>query len=690
VEEQAWSGILAFVVLAVVLAVVLGPKSGSAATSGDQPTWTVTTPHQMPSGDPFQAMSCPDTAHCWATDIDGGIFATSDGGAHWNEQYELGDGDDFWSIDCPTVDNCVAASPAGPESASPTGTVVWTDDGGSTWTTSVSSPALWGTGSLSCPSATVCYAGGSQRGVAVSTDGGQTWTQLDTPSVVGEVSCPTVSTCFGLSDYDMVGTTDGGSSWNALALPSLYLPISELTCPTTTTCIAVSTYAGYIFQTSDGAASWQQESAPVADLSYTSLQGQISCPSSATCYITARTNTTPQSGVVLESTDGGDTWTSLPLPTNDVYGAMACPTVLVCYVDGDGIGPAGANTQLSDVGPVTSVTATLDPATVGAVATVASTFTTTDIGALGPGGSIFLQAPEGEAFPSDPSDYTVTDGTGANDVIGSVTPAPGNPSEATVVLSQSGITDDDTVAVTVNGFTNPTPTSNDWTLDVSTSADPVPAPSPPVTVNAGPVSLPNSSVLSSPDVAPADGSTPSTVVVSLRDSYGNGVPDKTVDLTEGPTSAVITPADVVTDASGQAVFSVTDTTSEVVQLTATDTTDRSWWARRRSSSAVPSPPPWPCPRPATPQRAGNRSPSRPPSAPTPAAALWPSRPTACPSPVAATLPWRSAPRCARRPGSRPGVPPPVDSGIPSWPSTPMSRRRVRWSTTRRRPASSSS
>lgn len=565
--------ILAVVLVSVASALVLAPTGSGAATPGDAPTWTVTTPPEIPTGDPFQAMSCPDVAHCWATDIEGGIYDTSDGGGNWYEQYGLGGGDDFWSIACPTVENCVAASPAGPESPSPTGTVVWTDDGGLVWTTSTSSPSMWGTGSLSCPSATVCYAGGSQRGVAVSSDGGQTWTQLQTPAVVGEVSCPTVSTCFGLSDYGMVVTRDGGSTWNTVSLPSSSLPASQLTCPTTTTCIAVGTYSGDIFQTGDGGATWQQESPPVADLSYSPVQGQISCPSSTTCYITARTNTTPQAGVVLESTDGGDTWTSLSLPTNDVYGTMSCPTVLVCYVDGLGFGGLGPNTQLSDVGPVTSVTATLDPATVGAVATVTTTFTTTDIGALGPGGSIVLYAPKGEAFPSDPSDYTVTDGTGTNDVIGSVTPDQGDPSQVTVVLSQSGITDDDSVSVTVTGFTNPTPTSDAWTLDVSTSADPVPSPSPPITLNAGPVSLPNSSVVATPDVAPADGSAPSTVVVSLADSYGNGVPDQSVTLAQGPTHAVITPATAVTDASGQAVFSVTDATSETVPLTATDTTD---------------------------------------------------------------------------------------------------------------------
>ena len=167
----------------------------------------------------------------------------------------------------------------------------------------------------------------------------------------------------------------------------------------------------------------------------------------------------------------------------------------------------------------------------------------------------------------------MTDGTGARDVVGSVALAVGDPYQVTVTLSQSGITDDDAVAVTVAGFTNPTRSSQDWTLDISTSADPMLAPSAPVTVNAGPVFLPSSSVVATPGVVPPDGSTSSAVVVSLLDGDGNGVPDTTVSLAQGATHAVITPVDAVTDWSGQALFTVTDTTAEVVPLTATDTGD---------------------------------------------------------------------------------------------------------------------
>ena len=85
----------------------------------------------------------------------------------------------------------------------------------------------------------------------------------------------------------------------------------------------------------------------------------------------------------------------MSLPANDAFGVISCPTVIDRYVDSDELGPTGANTVLTDVGPVTSVTANPDPATVGAVATVASTFRTTDIGALGPGGSIVFYARRG-------------------------------------------------------------------------------------------------------------------------------------------------------------------------------------------------------------------------------------------------------------------------------------------------------
>ena len=89
-----------------------------------------------------------------------------------------------------------------------------------------------------------------------------------------------------------------------------------------------------------------------------------------------------------------------------------------------------------------------------------------------------------------------------------------------------------------------------------------------------------STVAASPLQVAADGSTASTVTVTLTDYFGNTIAGKTISLTADTGSSVITPAQVsagvlpgTTNAAGIAQFKVTDSSTEVVTYTATDTSD---------------------------------------------------------------------------------------------------------------------
>jgi hypothetical protein len=83
-----------------------------------------------------------------------------------------------------------------------------------------------------------------------------------------------------------------------------------------------------------------------------------------------------------------------------------------------------------------------------------------------------------------------------------------------------------------------------------------------------------STVLANPTAVAADGSTASTVTVTMNDHNANPVPGVTVTLAALNGSSAITPSTgVMTNAAGQAVFTVTDATAEVVRYRATDTTD---------------------------------------------------------------------------------------------------------------------
>jgi adhesin/invasin len=100
-----------------------------------------------------------------------------------------------------------------------------------------------------------------------------------------------------------------------------------------------------------------------------------------------------------------------------------------------------------------------------------------------------------------------------------------------------------------------------------------PASGPTVSFIAGGTSASASTAVASSASALANGSASATVTVTLVDGQGNPGSARRVTLTQ-PAGAhsVITPAAGTTDSSGQAKFTVTDTTIESVTYTATDTT----------------------------------------------------------------------------------------------------------------------
>ena len=96
-----------------------------------------------------------------------------------------------------------------------------------------------------------------------------------------------------------------------------------------------------------------------------------------------------------------------------------------------------------------------------------------------------------------------------------------------------------------------------------------------VSFTAGPVSAVASTVSASPGSVTADGATPSTITVTLKDAEGNPVSGKTVTLakTSGAGTPVIAAIQGTSDASGVATFSVKSTTAALDVFAATDSTD---------------------------------------------------------------------------------------------------------------------
>ena len=94
-----------------------------------------------------------------------------------------------------------------------------------------------------------------------------------------------------------------------------------------------------------------------------------------------------------------------------------------------------------------------------------------------------------------------------------------------------------------------------------------------VSFNPGPVSAATSTFVANPTSVTANGTSSTTLTVTLKDSGGNPVGNKSVSLSQGSGLSSISPASATTNAAGVATFTATDTTVEAVTYTGKDTTD---------------------------------------------------------------------------------------------------------------------
>ena len=115
----------------------------------------------------------------------------------------------------------------------------------------------------------------------------------------------------------------------------------------------------------------------------------------------------------------------------------------------------------------------------------------------------------------------------------------------------------------------------------------------------------NSSFTSPSSSIPADGSTTGTITINLKDSGGNIVAYDSVSLSSSNDSTAVFNNSQITDASGNATFTIASTTAGTTNVTLTDNTNAAvftnWFSVSFSTvtggcakvPAVPSAPPRP-------------------------------------------------------------------------------------------------
>ena len=198
-----------------------------------------------------------------------------------------------------------------------------------------------------------------------------------------------------------------------------------------------------------------------------------------------------------------------------------------------------ATFTLTNLSAVTPAAVTVAPATAGTSGvTYTVPFTTSSSGAIPPSGScpssctITLVAPNDTTFSSTASDYAVAVNNSHSATVSGVTVSmvtgPGSNSasstnnQVVITLSASTIAAGDQVTVTAGGATNPTTAAGTYTLDESTSGDPLTATSPAYAITSGPAAT-ITIVAGNNQSATAGTAFATPLQVQLLDAYGNPV-----------------------------------------------------------------------------------------------------------------------------------------------------------------------
>ena len=225
----------------------------------------------------------------------------------------------------------------------------------------------------------------------------------------------------------------------------------------------------------------------------------------------------------------------------------------------DNINPGGIATV--------AVSADSKNITIAGVAVGSATLTVTSDS--GPSKTVSVTVYEGETLTLDKTSLTVE--SGKTDLID------------VTAIKADGTTDTFTATINPGGIATVTPnlaSENISVNGVSIGSATVTATSgsglsetASVTVTPGVTSPTNSTVEASPISVETDGMSTSSVTVTLKDANNNLISGHSVTISSGSHPTTITPSLVITDTSGQALFSVKSSQGGIAIISATDTTE---------------------------------------------------------------------------------------------------------------------
>jgi hypothetical protein len=348
-------------VIASGLALNAASASGAFGTSkSTKSTWTVKFTQNRPW--PLDAISCPTAEFCVAEDGTT-VQQTTNGGTRWTadpveKNYTV------YDVSCPKSHVCRGVGTKGGNWQS-----FMTETSASTWVASsktVDEMEPTAVEAMSCPSVNECVAVGANNLIGGNSDGYPTWTATNLARSAGtslanwksalipfthgsivvglsSVSCPSVTTCYAISNnYDagtiLLRTTSSSASWSIVGVtkdgrvPVRELETSQFTdisCATTTSCTIVGLNESnrlLILQTHNGGASWRwtAESGPRRALEG-DAQPRVSCASTSVCVVT-------DGYTFYRSSDAGASWVKEAAPHDaGLPISLSCPSVSRCF-----------------------------------------------------------------------------------------------------------------------------------------------------------------------------------------------------------------------------------------------------------------------------------------------------------------------------------------------------------------------
>lgn len=219
-----------------------------------------------------------------------------------------------------------------------------TVDAGGSWTLVALTPRVLR--SLTFATASVGYAAGDGGAVLKTIDGGATWQPATSPGAgldLARVRCADASLCLFTtsSGGSIVRTPDGGTTYTQVTASAS--PLRAIAFASPTRAVAAGD-GGVTVLSDDGGVTWRTTS--------TALAGEVR----ALRVVTAAFAYTVGPATISLTSDGGDTWRSVGIPTPRAIQVGAFADPLTGYVQDDGgtlrrTVNGGASWQILDPGP---------------------------------------------------------------------------------------------------------------------------------------------------------------------------------------------------------------------------------------------------------------------------------------------------------------------------------------------------